>query len=233
MFRTYAPHPETARGLPLLCLGNGANPAARGAGSEGLSQTSDRRRPGFSIAGFRSAGPRYRYQVYVPEEWRRDDHKQWPVILFLHGRGERGSEGMWQTQIGLPQAIRDHPERWPFIVVMPQCSHRPLLDRPGHARDGHGRAGRGDRRVSRRSGSHVSYRDCRWAGTARGNWRGNTPRGGRRLQLRPAASSGAMRRSAGSRPPLCPASMRRRWDTRRCGCFMALKTMWWRRGRMS
>ncbi len=63
----------------------------------------------------------YRYQVYVPEEWRRDDHKLWPVILFLHGRGERGEEGMWQTQVGLAEAIRDHPERWPFIVVMPQC----------------------------------------------------------------------------------------------------------------
>ncbi len=63
----------------------------------------------------------YRYQVYLPEEWRSNDHKLWPVILFLHGRGERGAEGMWQTQIGLPQAIRDHPERWPFIVVMPQC----------------------------------------------------------------------------------------------------------------
>src|ERR1700734_3712996 len=67
----------------------------------------------------------YRYQVYVPEEWRRDDHKLWPIILFLHGRGERGSEGMWQTQIGLPAAVRDHPERWPFVIVMPQC---PLTD---------------------------------------------------------------------------------------------------------
>lgn len=66
-------------------------------------------------------GATYRYVVYLPEEWRRDDHKQWPVILFLHGLGERGSEGMWQTQIGLPQQLRDHPERWPFIVVMPQC----------------------------------------------------------------------------------------------------------------
>lgn len=66
-------------------------------------------------------GATYRYQVYLPEEWRRDDHKLWPIILFLHGRGERGEEGMWQTQIGLPAAIRDHPERWPFIVVMPQC----------------------------------------------------------------------------------------------------------------
>jgi len=66
-------------------------------------------------------GVPYRFQVYLPEEWRRDDRKQWPIILALHGRGERGSEGMWQTQIGLPQELRDHPERWPFIVVMPQC----------------------------------------------------------------------------------------------------------------
>ncbi len=63
----------------------------------------------------------YKYQVYLPAEWKRDDGKQWPIILFLHGRGERGSEGMWQTQIGLPMAVRDHPERWPFIIVMPQC----------------------------------------------------------------------------------------------------------------
>jgi acetyl esterase/lipase len=66
-------------------------------------------------------GANYRFQVYLPEEWRRDDRKQWPIILFLHGRGERGAEGMWQTQIGLPQAVRDHPDRWPFIIVMPQC----------------------------------------------------------------------------------------------------------------
>lgn len=67
----------------------------------------------------------YRFQVYLPEDWRRDDGKLWPIILFLHGRGERGSEGMWQTQIGLPEQVRDHPERWPFVIVMPQC---PLPD---------------------------------------------------------------------------------------------------------
>jgi len=66
-------------------------------------------------------GVTYRYQVYLPEGFRRDDRKPWPVILFLHGRGERGSEGMWQTQVGLPQQVRDHPERWPFVIVMPQC----------------------------------------------------------------------------------------------------------------
>ena len=66
-------------------------------------------------------GEMHRFQVYIPEDWRRNDHRQWPIILFLHGRGERGEEGMWQTQIGLPSAVRDHPERWPFVIVMPQC----------------------------------------------------------------------------------------------------------------
>jgi poly(3-hydroxybutyrate) depolymerase len=73
-------------------------------------------------------GTVYRYQVYLPENW--NEHGSWPVILFLHGSGERGSEGMDETQIGLPQAIRLHPERWPFIVVMPQVpfSHHHWTD---------------------------------------------------------------------------------------------------------
>jgi acetyl esterase/lipase len=76
-------------------------------------------------------GATYKFQVYLPEDYRKPedsakpadekDHHRWPVILFLHGRGERGSEGMWQTQVGLPAQVRDHPERWPFVIVMPQC----------------------------------------------------------------------------------------------------------------
>ena len=63
-------------------------------------------------------GSAHKYVVYLPETWSAQ--ASWPVILFLHGSGERGSEGMDQTQIGLPAAIRLHPERWPFVVVMPQ-----------------------------------------------------------------------------------------------------------------
>jgi predicted esterase len=76
---------------------------------------------GFLNRKVESHGVIYKFQVYLPEDWRRDDGKQWPIILFLHGRGERGSEGMWQTQIGLPEAVRNHPDRWPFVIVMPQC----------------------------------------------------------------------------------------------------------------
>jgi poly(3-hydroxybutyrate) depolymerase len=73
-------------------------------------------------------GTLHRYVVYLPENW--NPNQRWPVILFLHGSGERGSEGLDQTQIGLPQAIRIHPERWPFVVVMPQVpfSHHHWTD---------------------------------------------------------------------------------------------------------
>ncbi len=61
----------------------------------------------------------YKYQVYVPAEWSKD--KKWPVILFLHGAGERGEDGLLQTQVGIATAIRTRAERFPCIVVIPQC----------------------------------------------------------------------------------------------------------------
>jgi predicted peptidase len=64
-------------------------------------------------------GARYPYQVYVPSNY--DDTHEWPVILFLHGAGERGSDGLLQTTVGIGPAIRRNPERFPAIVVMPQA----------------------------------------------------------------------------------------------------------------
>jgi poly(3-hydroxybutyrate) depolymerase len=95
--------------------------AASCAQAEGLHRHQPRQETGFLNRQLVLRGVVHRYQVYLPEQWSATDHKLWPVILFLHGRGERGAEGMWQTQIGLPEAVRDHPERWPFIIVMPQC----------------------------------------------------------------------------------------------------------------
>jgi predicted peptidase len=61
----------------------------------------------------------YRYQVYVPANW--DKKQKWPVILFLHGSVERGGNGLEQTQAGLGTALRFKTERFPAIVVFPQC----------------------------------------------------------------------------------------------------------------
>jgi predicted peptidase len=65
------------------------------------------------------AGTEYKYQVFVPDNWT--SKKNWPVILFLHGAGERGDDGLAQTEVGIGRAIRLDRSRVPAIVVMPQC----------------------------------------------------------------------------------------------------------------
>jgi predicted peptidase len=60
-----------------------------------------------------------RYQVYVPRAYASSDEPM-PVILFLHGSGEKGIDGILPTEIGLGTALRRHPERYPAIVVFAQ-----------------------------------------------------------------------------------------------------------------
>jgi predicted peptidase len=64
-------------------------------------------------------GQTYKYQVFLPENWT--PKQKWPIILFLHGYGERGADGLLQTDIGLPHAIRLNRSRFPAVVVIPQC----------------------------------------------------------------------------------------------------------------
>jgi len=73
---------------------------------------------GFLDRTVRVEGKDYAYQVYVPRKPLRGPK---PVILALHGAGERGSDGLFQTEVGLAGAIRRHPRRWPAIVVFPQA----------------------------------------------------------------------------------------------------------------
>lgn len=71
-----------------------------------------------------------RYQVYLPSNYSPD--QQWPVILFLHGAGERGTDGVLQTQTGIGTAIRQRMAKWPAIVVLPQVPMRQTwYGRPG------------------------------------------------------------------------------------------------------
>ena len=63
-------------------------------------------------------GETYRYQVYLPADY--DAGKPWPVMVFLNGKGECGRDGNEQVSVGLGEAIRRAPERWPFVVVFPQ-----------------------------------------------------------------------------------------------------------------
>src|SRR6266487_3121111 len=73
---------------------------------------------GFLDRAVSVAGQKYRYVVYVPANYASAG--RWPVILFLHGAGERGGDGLIQTNVGLAPAIRQAPGRFPAIVVFPQ-----------------------------------------------------------------------------------------------------------------
>ncbi len=70
------------------------------------------------------------YVVYLPKGY--EPGEPMPVILFLHGAGERGNDGMKQSDVGIGRAIRFWPERFPAIVVMPQCPEGGWWDRDIH-----------------------------------------------------------------------------------------------------
>jgi len=73
---------------------------------------------GFLNRSLMMNGHEYPYVVYVPRDFSRG--RAWPVILFLHGAGERGGDGLKETQIGVAAAIRHDPSRVPAIVVFQQ-----------------------------------------------------------------------------------------------------------------
>ncbi len=59
-----------------------------------------------------------KYLVYVPKDY--DQKASWPVLLFLHGSGERGDNLDLVKKHGPPKLI-EAGKPFPFIVVSPQC----------------------------------------------------------------------------------------------------------------
>lgn len=45
----------------------------------------------------------------------------WPLVLFLHGAGERDGEERAPHEVGLGPAMEAHPERFPCVVLLPRC----------------------------------------------------------------------------------------------------------------
>jgi poly(3-hydroxybutyrate) depolymerase len=73
---------------------------------------------GFLFKSLNEAGRELKYAVYVPRAY--DPSRPWPLILFLHGSGESGTDGSRQLAQGLPRELVWNPDRWPFIVIIPQ-----------------------------------------------------------------------------------------------------------------
>ena len=60
-----------------------------------------------------------RYLVQFPSAYREDLNRSWPLLLFLHGAGERGTDIEQVTRHG-PLADSS-PDELPFVIVAPQC----------------------------------------------------------------------------------------------------------------
>ncbi len=58
------------------------------------------------------------YLLYLPAEYGKSD-KEWPLMLFLHGAGERGDDLRKVEVHGPPKIVKE--KDMPFIIVSPQC----------------------------------------------------------------------------------------------------------------
>ncbi|MGE5672319.1 MAG: prolyl oligopeptidase family serine peptidase [Mycobacterium leprae] len=61
-----------------------------------------------------------RYLVYLPEGYGQEPAKRWPLILFLHGSGERGDDLALVRKHG-PLKVVGEGTALPFVIVAPQC----------------------------------------------------------------------------------------------------------------
>jgi len=75
---------------------------------------------GFLFETHRAGAMDYPYAVYVPRTLPDPGERGVPLIVFLHGRGECGTEGSRQLAQGLPRELIWNPQRWPAIVLLPQ-----------------------------------------------------------------------------------------------------------------
>ncbi len=62
-----------------------------------------------------------KYVVFVPHSYTGE--KAMPLILFLHGAGERGDDGLASVTQGIGNGIKfkNNEKKFPFFVVFPQC----------------------------------------------------------------------------------------------------------------
>ena len=66
------------------------------------------------------------YRAYLPNKYNEKGNG-YPLLLFLHGAGERGSDLEVMARIGLPNYIEGRAEP-PFVLICPQCPNGEVWD---------------------------------------------------------------------------------------------------------
>jgi predicted peptidase len=60
------------------------------------------------------------YLLYLPPKYKSQAKGRWPLMLFLHGAGERGTNLSAVAVHGPPKLVKQKRD-FPFIIVSPQC----------------------------------------------------------------------------------------------------------------
>lgn len=59
-----------------------------------------------------------KYLIALPEDYASQE--KWPLVLFLHGKGERGDDLELVKKHGPPKLVAEG-KKFPFILISPQC----------------------------------------------------------------------------------------------------------------
>ena len=60
------------------------------------------------------------FLYYLPKDYSPQGGKRWPLMLFLHGAGERGTNVQRVAIHGPPKLVKQGKD-FPFIIIAPQC----------------------------------------------------------------------------------------------------------------
>lgn len=61
-----------------------------------------------------------RYLLYLPKGYEKESEKRWPMMMFLHGAGERG-DNLDLVKLHGPAMMVESGKEFPFILISPQC----------------------------------------------------------------------------------------------------------------
>jgi len=61
----------------------------------------------------------YPYLLFIPKGYNESGRDRWPLLIFLHGSGERGTDINVVKKHGPPMLVEKDPA-FPFIVISPQ-----------------------------------------------------------------------------------------------------------------
>jgi predicted peptidase len=58
--------------------------------------------------------------LWLPGDYKKEKQKTYPLLIFLHGSGERGDSLELVKMNGPPSFVENRPD-FPFITISPQC----------------------------------------------------------------------------------------------------------------